>query len=487
MAEMNWNLEFPTYSFDEKGRDIVLQEYSAATRAVELEERTFGNATNIAAILGAVLAWIAVGKLEEVATNAQGVIPTNSLLVIAAVVTYLFAGIVLASFADRRRAIVYAERKVVVLRRMLGIRYGRINLVLPRERLEGEEQPFRLRFFPGWNSSILFPSCLVAGLASGIHFFIFALIAKGERNLLLGWLNPTATILALAVISFLSLLIIFRILLAEDNESWLHLTARSAASYLNVKVVDNFEQVLYGARLAMVEIRRIGIETSKLRDFVVLMEDQQFFRHCGVSWQGLGRAALHAFRLGRRSGGSTITQQLGRSLFISEHRNHGRRKIVEVLLALGINAKISKADQLDIYIASVRYAHNVIGLAKAQEYFFGRHVPDMSPAQCFFLVERVSNIGNRVLLAKIAYTVRRAVAAGLLTRDNVQELSEIYGRLIGEKKLNGDPVAISASFSEAVELSARMLPPWRYAIVVALSRLRSVRGRFTRGGARIDE
>ena len=90
-----------------------------------------------------------------------------------------------------------------------------------------------------------------------------------------------------------------------------------------------------------------------LRAAVVCAEDRRFFRHFGVDLRGTGRALYHNVR--RRSGlqgGSTLTQQLARSLFLSRRRTLGR-KLEESALAVGLEVVLRKRDILEMYLNAV--------------------------------------------------------------------------------------------------------------------------------------
>lgn len=87
--------------------------------------------------------------------------------------------------------------------------------------------------------------------------------------------------------------------------------------------------------------------------------------------KALVRALLGLIKVKRRSGGSTITQQLGRTLFIIDRTKLFRRKLMELLFALWVHRTFSKDEQLELYLASVRFERGVYGIIEAMRYYWG--------------------------------------------------------------------------------------------------------------------
>jgi len=450
MAEINWKKDFPTYGYDHQSRDVVLEEYKAAGKVVEAEERIFGSATNVAAILGAIFTSIAVGSLAKLSESITVFFNLAYSLIGILLVLILATFVILANFAERRRSIVYAERKVVVLRRMLGVYYGRIQLILPKGRIEGEEQPLYLKFFPGWLSSAAFPCLIVSALSSAVAFYALVVLWKsiGRTS---ATVPPAVEVTLLAVAFFVILCCSYRFLLMEENESLAVLFARKMARVLRVKLVDDMEYVIYRSRLSVVETARVNVDSGRISKILVFLEDKQFHLHNGLSLQGSVRAAASMAGVTRSSGGSTLSQQLVRSLFIVDQTKKYRRKIVEAILALAFDRIIDKSEQLDMYLSSVRYDHKVYGVVAAQVHFFGTPISSMSPAQCFFLIERISNVRRKILVHKILYMLAQCKSANLLTASDVDEIRDIYEVCI-ERDL------ITATENERQSLRYSVLP-----------------------------
>src|SRR5687768_1499657 len=110
---------------------------------------------------------------------------------------------------------------------------------------------------------------------------------------------------------------------------------------------------------------------SHLRDAFVAVEDHRFYRHFGVDPIALGRAAVRNFSTGSAQGGSTLTQQLARTLFLSNQKTYGR-KIREAILALNIDAQLSKDQVLELYLNRIYLSAGVYGVETMSRHLFGR-------------------------------------------------------------------------------------------------------------------
>ena len=102
----------------------------------------------------------------------------------------------------------------------------------------------------------------------------------------------------------------------------------------------------------------------------IAIEDRRFFRHVGIDPWGMGRAMVRNLRAGRvREGGSTISQQLAKTSFLSPDRTM-IRKAQEALIALWLEARLSKTEILSRYLSNVFFGDNVYGLRAASRHYF---------------------------------------------------------------------------------------------------------------------
>ena len=112
--------------------------------------------------------------------------------------------------------------------------------------------------------------------------------------------------------------------------------------------------------------------TPDLRNAVIAVEDHRFYRHPGIDPIGLGRALWRdARRGGRLEGGSTLTQQLARTLFLSNKRTLGR-KAQEAVLAVLLEQELSKKQILELYLNRIYLSGGVYGVETMSQNLYGK-------------------------------------------------------------------------------------------------------------------
>ena len=118
-----------------------------------------------------------------------------------------------------------------------------------------------------------------------------------------------------------------------------------------------------------------------LRDAFVAVEDHRFYRHLGVDPIALGRAVITNLRSdGGRQGGSTLTQQLARTLFLSNQKSYGR-KCREAVLALNIDSQLTKDQVLELYLNRIYLSAGVYGVETMSRHLFNRPAKTLSLAE----------------------------------------------------------------------------------------------------------
>jgi len=108
-----------------------------------------------------------------------------------------------------------------------------------------------------------------------------------------------------------------------------------------------------------------------LQNAVIAVEDHRFYSHFGIDPVGLGRALYRDVRGGRLEGGSTLTQQLARTLFLSNKRTLGR-KAQEAVLALLLEQELSKKQILELYLNRIFLSAGVYGVETMSRDLFGK-------------------------------------------------------------------------------------------------------------------
>jgi len=124
--------------------------------------------------------------------------------------------------------------------------------------------------------------------------------------------------------------------------------------------------------------------SSHLANAVVSTEDGGFFRHSGFSPRGLTEAMLENLREGSGRGGSTITQQLAKNLFLSGDRTIAR-KLQEAIIAWRLESNLPKKRILEIYLNIAEWGPGLYGIRDAANHYFGRSPRVLRPEEAAFL------------------------------------------------------------------------------------------------------
>jgi 1A family penicillin-binding protein len=126
---------------------------------------------------------------------------------------------------------------------------------------------------------------------------------------------------------------------------------------------------------------RLADISPHLRRAVIAVEDRRFFSHYGIDLFAISRAAVHnARQLKAVEGASTITQQLARTLFLSNRRTI-TRKLQEAVLALMLEAELSKDQILELYLNRVYFGAGLYGAEKISDALFGKRARDLTLAE----------------------------------------------------------------------------------------------------------
>jgi penicillin-binding protein 1A len=153
------------------------------------------------------------------------------------------------------------------------------------------------------------------------------------------------------------------------------------------------------------ETRRIPVSIEnvpdRLKHAVLSAEDADFYHHPGVDWHGIARAGWHVVATGgdKGPGGSTITQQVARNIFLSPEKLYSR-KLTEIFIALRIEHELSKDQILELYLNKMFLGHRSYGVAAAAEYYYGKPLDQLTVAECamiastFQLPSMVNPINN---------------------------------------------------------------------------------------------
>ncbi len=164
-----------------------------------------------------------------------------------------------------------------------------------------------------------------------------------------------------------------------------------------------------------------------LRQAVIAIEDERFYRHHGVDLRGTLRAVWRNLLAGEiREGGSTITQQLARAVFLSQKRVLSR-KVAEMMLALEIERRLTKDEILERYLNQVYFGNGAYGVELASQVYFGKPARQLTLAESALLagIIRAPSVYNPfqnlpLALERQRLVLRRMAELGYLTADQAR-------------------------------------------------------------------
>jgi len=135
--------------------------------------------------------------------------------------------------------------------------------------------------------------------------------------------------------------------------------------------------------------KRIKVEVGEIPSLVknafVAAEDENFFKHKGVSPKSILRAAIANMKQGKKAqGGSTITQQVAKTFFLSPERSY-TRKFKEALLSFRIEKAMTKDEIMNRYLNHIYFGNNAYGVAAAAKTYFGKNLEELTIAEAAIL------------------------------------------------------------------------------------------------------
>ena len=172
--------------------------------------------------------------------------------------------------------------------------------------------------------------------------------------------------------------------------------------------------------------RPIGKISKYLRQAVIDAEDANFLRHEGVDWDAIEKAVDKNLARGSLAvGGSTITQQLAKNLYLSPSRSF-IRKLREMLIAFSLEDHLTKQRILELYLNVVEWGDGVFGAEAAAQHWFGHSAQSLSPAEAVRLAialpnpfQRSPEVRSELMTEKSVRLIRMLRWRGLI--DTAQE------------------------------------------------------------------
>ena len=144
-----------------------------------------------------------------------------------------------------------------------------------------------------------------------------------------------------------------------------------------------------GDELLKIENRRkyisIGEVPESVQQAFIAYEDARFYRHRGYDLRGILRALAQNLAGRRLQGGSTITMQLAKMLFLCRYRRKPKYKLAQLYLAVLLERRLTKAEILELYLNSLYFANRIYGLETAAWFYLGKSARDISLSECLYL------------------------------------------------------------------------------------------------------
>ncbi|MBI4470541.1 MAG: PBP1A family penicillin-binding protein [Acidobacteria bacterium] len=214
--------------------------------------------------------------------------------------------------------------------------------------------------------------------------------------------------------------------LALDNSEYALIVAQLSdyrASVLTRVYADDDRTVIgefYLERRIPVTLEEI---TPQMRQAFIAVEDARFYEHYGLDPIRIVGAFLTNLREGRTAeGGSTITQQLTKQLFLTPERTYSR-KIKEILLALLVERYYTKEQILELYCNQIYLGGNAYGVEAASQYYFSKSAKDLAIEECAMLAALPKGPQNYspVLHPRAALQRRNRVLQGMIDEGYITE------------------------------------------------------------------
>ena len=161
-----------------------------------------------------------------------------------------------------------------------------------------------------------------------------------------------------------------------------------------------------------------------LKHAVVAMEDRRFYKHRGVDFKSIARAALNNLVTSSTQGGSTIDMQVSKNLLTSEDKTY-KRKVRDMYNAIQMNKVMTKDEILCTYLNNIYLGKSAYGVAKGAKVYFNKDVSDLNLAQCAMLAGITNNPfvfrEHDQAKARQILVLNDMLEQGYITQDEYQE------------------------------------------------------------------
>ncbi|MCX5792931.1 MAG: monofunctional biosynthetic peptidoglycan transglycosylase [Elusimicrobia bacterium] len=191
----------------------------------------------------------------------------------------------------------------------------------------------------------------------------------------------------------------------------------------------------------------MGGISEHLQHAVVIAEDDTFYRHNGVDWAQFRIAVETNIRERRFAyGGSTITQQLARNLYLSPSKNP-LRKIKEMIIARRLEKHLGKRRILELYLNVAEWGKGIFGAEAASRAYFGKPAAGINPEEAVALAS--------IMPSPARWKVNSTSSGLIRRRDNILARMRASGYLPDEVEMRLDETPLDLTISTAPLISAQ--------------------------------
>jgi monofunctional glycosyltransferase len=217
-------------------------------------------------------------------------------------------------------------------------------------------------------------------------------------------------------------------------------------AYQSIPNIDNidgcFKTSMYNVDLCPKNANYVRYNSlpKHLVGALIAAEDGSFYVHQGFDFEEMQNAFEKSIDAGRWvRGGSTITQQLAKNLYLTKEKSL-IRKAKELILSTNIEKKLTKAKIIEKYFNVVEFGPNIFGISKASYYYFGKHPSALTPAEGAYLVS--------LLPSPVRYSASFRKSKEL-SNFNKKRVSHILRILNVQKKISEDDYAYEIARTES--------------------------------------
>ncbi len=195
---------------------------------------------------------------------------------------------------------------------------------------------------------------------------------------------------------------------------------------------------------------------------VLATEDRRFFDHFGIDVIGLFRAlSVNAQAGGVVQGGSTLTQQLAKNIFLNNERSIDR-KVKEAFLAIWLEANLSKKEILSLYLDRTYMGGGTFGAAAAAQFYFGKSITDVNLAEAAMLAglfkapaKYAPHVNLPAARARANDVLSNLVQSGLMTEGQVIAARRNPASVVDRAQIESPDFFLDWAFDEVQRLAAR--------------------------------